>query len=260
MRLNKNTEREKKIMYSYDTRIRYSETDADLQLSMVGLVKHFQDATIFDSENGKAGMAYLNPKNLVWVLSSWQIEISRMPRLNELVKITTIPYEFRSFMGFRNFLMETEEGEVLAKANSLWTLINTKTGRPEKPDEFLVSAYGLGEKIEMNYKPRKIQVEGEARVLEGFKVLPTQIDSNHHLNNTEYVNMAVACLPEQKKITEMRVEYKTSAHLGDTIVPYVYEQEEEHKTQIQLCGMQEKEGKVDIYAIIEFSFEQKQYN
>lgn len=243
-------------MYSYDARIRYSETDAELKLSMVGLVKYFQDATIFDSESGKAGMKYLNPKNLVWVLSSWQIEIIRMPSLNEVVTITTIPYEFKSFMGFRNFLMETADGEVLAKATSLWTLINTKTGRPEKLDDFLLSAYGLGEKIEMNYKSRKIQVEGDARVLDGFKVLPTQIDSNHHMNNAEYVNMAVACLPEQAKIVEMRVEYKASAYLGDTIVPYIYEQEENevHKMQVQLCSMQKGEEKKETYAILEFSY------
>lgn len=243
-------------MYSYDARIRYSETDADLKLSMVGLVKYFQDATIFDSESGKAGMAYLNPKNLVWVLSSWQIEIIRMPSLNEVVTITTIPYEFKSFMGFRNFLMETVDGEVLAKATSLWTLINTKTGKPERPDDFLLSAYELGEKIEMNYKSRKIQVEGEARVLDGFKVLPTQIDSNHHVNNAEYVNMAVACLPEWKQIKEMRVEYKTSAYLGDVIVPYIYEQEGDgvRKMQVQLRSMQNEEEKIDTYAVLEFSY------
>lgn len=243
-------------MYSYDARIRYSETDAELKLSMVGLVKYFQDATIFDSESGKAGMKYLNPKNLVWVLSSWQIEIIRMPSLNEVVTVTTIPYEFKSFMGFRNFLMETADGEVLAKATSLWTLINTQTGRPEKPDDFLLSAYELGEKIDMNYKPRKIHVEGEARVLDGFKVFPTQIDSNHHVNNAEYVNMAVACLPEQANIVEMRVEYKTSAYLGDVIVPYIYEKEEDNlrKMQIQLCSEKKAEEKQDIYAIIEFSY------
>ena len=244
-------------MYSYDARIRYSETDADLKLSMVGLVKYFQDATIFDSESGKAGMTYLNPRNLVWVLSSWQIEINRMPNLNEVVTITTIPYEFKSFMGFRNFLMETADGETLAKATSLWTLINMQTGKPEKPDEFILSAYELGEKIEMNYKPRKIHVEGDAQVLDGFKVLPTQIDSNHHVNNAEYVNMAVACLPERKQIREMRVEYKTSAYLGDVIVPYIYEQntDAEQKMQIQLCGKnQEEASKMDTYAVIEFSY------
>lgn len=244
-------------MYSFDTRVRYSETNADLELSMVGLVKYLQDVTIFDSERGSANMACLQQQHLVWLLGAWQIVIERMPKLNEEIKITTLPYEFKGFMGLRNFIVETMKGEVLAKANSVWSLINTETGRPQRPSEMILAAYELSEKIDMEYKPRKISAQGDARVLDGFQVLLTQIDSNHHMNNAEYVNLAVSCLPEHAQIREMRVEYKTSAYLGDVIVPYVYEQQEDgmQKMQIQLCGAnKEDSSKLDTYAVIEFSY------
>lgn len=242
-------------MYSYNTRIRYSETNAALELSIAGLVKYLQDVTIFDSERGIANMRNLEQRHLVWLLGAWQIVITRMPKMNEEIKITTLPYEFKGFMGLRNFVVETVNGEVLAKANSVWSLIDTELGKPQRIDAELLAAYELSDKIDMDYKPRKIAVQGEAKILESYQVLPTQIDSNHHMNNAEYVNLAVACLPEGAQIKELRVEYKVSAYLGDMIIPCVYEQEEDgiRKMQVQLCGEQ-KEDKRDTFAIIEFSY------
>ena len=44
-----------------------------------------------------AAYAYLMPRNLVWVLASWQIEIKRMPALNERVVIGTLPMILKGF-------------------------------------------------------------------------------------------------------------------------------------------------------------------
>ena len=56
------------------------------------------------------GREYLEEKHLAWVLSFWQIVIERRPGQNEQVKTGTFPYEFKGFMGMRNFLMEDTEG------------------------------------------------------------------------------------------------------------------------------------------------------
>lgn len=237
-------------MYSYSANIRFSETDSDLNLSILGLVNYFQDAAIFEAENGKINMDYLGERHLAWLLSSWQIVINRMPHLNEKVIITTIPYEFRGFMGYRNFIMKSEQGEVLSTATSIWTLVDIEQVKPVRPTQEILNGYEISEKLDMEYKPRKIKLSGNRTEKEAFAVHKSQIDSNHHVNNAEYVRMALDYLPEGSRITELRVEYKTSAYLGELIHPVVYE--EPGCVQISL-----NKEKQETYAVVEFSYIQK---
>ena len=47
------------------------------------------------------------------------------------------------------------------------------------------------------------------------------IDSNHHMNNEKYVMLAQQLLPNDFEISELRVEYRKEAKLGDTVISYV---------------------------------------
>ena len=105
-------------MYAFDSRIRYSETDSEGYLTLDALLNYFQDCSTFHSEDVGLGIGYMKEIGQVWVLSSWQIVVNRYPKLGEKVKIVTLPYELKVFLGYRNFAMLDEQGEYLAKANS----------------------------------------------------------------------------------------------------------------------------------------------
>ena len=122
-------------MYTFDGRIRYSEVGENGCLSLQSLLDYFQDCSTFHSEDIGLGLEYMNQIGQVWLLSAWQICIGRYPKYGERVVIGTAPYEFRGFMGLRNFLMQTKEGEALAWANSIWTLMDREKMRPVKPNE-----------------------------------------------------------------------------------------------------------------------------
>lgn len=59
------------------------------------------------------------------------------------------------------------------------------------------------------------------------------MDTNYHVNNGQYIRIAMECLPagllqkENAHIRQMRAEYKKQAHLGDRIYPVVYSEGEE---------------------------------
>lgn len=208
-------------MYSFNSRIRYSECDSQCKLRLEALLNYFQDASTFQSEELGAGFEYLEPRNLVWVLASWQIDIKRYPALGERVVIGTHPHDFKGFLGSRNFCMMTEEGEMLAQANSLWTLLNFDTMKPTMAPKELTDKYEVEPPLEMEYVGRKIRIEGEAIPGEPIVVRKQHLDSNYHVNNAQYVSMAVDCLPEGFNIGGLRVEYKKQAHLNDVLFPFV---------------------------------------
>ena len=94
-------------MYTFESRIRYSEADMNDRLTIESLLDYFQDCSTFHSEDLGLGVDYLRKKHLAWVLNAWQIDVERFPKVAEYVRIGTAPYGFKGFIGYRNFLMES---------------------------------------------------------------------------------------------------------------------------------------------------------
>ena len=212
-------------MYTFDSRIRYSEADSEGRLTLAALINYFQDCSTFHSEDVGLGMRYLKEKNLAWVLSSWQIVASRYPVVGEHVTVGTQPYDLRGFLGYRNFFMTDEKGCYVAKANTLWTLLNMNTSKPSPVTEDMIQCYGLGEKLEMEYAPRKIAVPQGGVIQEPIIVKKHNIDTNHHVNNQQFVDITMDFLPDNFIVGQLRAEYKKQAFLGDVLTPYVAEED-----------------------------------
>jgi acyl-ACP thioesterase len=195
---------------------------------MEALMNYFQDCSTFQSEDGGIGIDYLGERDQAWVVNSWQVDVSRYPRLGEKVIIGTIPYEIKGFVGCRNYFMDTEDGERLAVANSVWALINIKKGGPVRVTPDILEGYPIEEKLPMEYLPRKISFpkEGDIKKAEKIPVQPYHLDTNQHVNNNQYINMGMGVIRSLEDncevmptVQRLRAEYRVQAHLGDVIYP-----------------------------------------
>lgn len=210
-------------MYSFDGRIRYSETDNDENITIPAIIDYFQDAAIFHTMDAGAGIGTLLANNCAWMVCAWQIEILRYPKHGERVVVSTWPYSFRHFMGERNCVLATPEGEQLILANCIWTFVDIKEGKPKIVPDEIIGLYELGKPLEMEYKGRKIILPKEdGEELCHIMVEKQHIDSLNHVNNGQYVKMALALRQGKKPVKSVRVEYKNQAHLGDIIKPVRY--------------------------------------
>lgn len=207
-------------MYSYQSRIRYSELDETGHLKMESLLDYFQDCSTFHSEDIGLGVEYLKKNQFIWVMSSWQIVVERFPKLGETVTIATAPYDFKGFIGYRNFLMADEGGNRLAYANTIWSLIDTKTARPKKPTEEMLAGYVLEPKLDMDYAPRRIALPEEMEEGEPIVIRAHHLDTNHHVNNGQYVRIAMDSLKKNCPVRQLRAEYKKQSVLGDVLIPF----------------------------------------
>lgn len=208
-------------MYTIDRTVAFSETGPDDMIKITNLIDYYQDICTFQSEDLGVGTGFLKERGIGWVASSWQIEVMRYPRLDEKIVVTTFPYEFKGAMGMRNFKMETRDGEVLSVANSIWSLINRESLMLIKVIPEIQEAYDLVPKLEMEYLPRKIKNPEEVAALDPVPVMYHHLDFNNHVNNAQYVAIAEDLLPEVRRASRIRVEYRASARFGDTIYPYV---------------------------------------
>ena len=103
----------------------------------------------------------------------------------------------------------------------------------------------------MDYAPRKIKLPEDMIPQEAFVVQKHHLDTNHHVNNCQYICMAEDFLPADFEIYQMRAEYKMQAKLGDAICPKV-------KTEAEkiVVSLDDTEGKP--YAIVEFQHKKQE--
>ena len=238
-------------MYSFKSKIRYSETDSCGKLTLESLLDYFQDCSAFQSESLGVGYEYMRERKLVWVLSYWQIVVDRFPDFCEDVEIGTFPYGFKGCLGQRNFFMKDREGRFLAKADSLWTLIDMEHFKLTNIPQDIASHYREEEKLPMEYAGRKITVPDGGTFREQITVNPHHLDTNRHVDNGQYVRMAAAYLPEGFEIRQMRVEYRKQAMLRDVLHLYVAERASEDGKEIYTISLQDEAGKA--YANVEFT-------
>lgn len=208
-------------MYSFESRVRYSEVTKNKHMDITSIINYFQDCSTFQSEDLGIGISYLESRHRCWILNAWQIQFNRFPSLGEKITISTWPYAFKSMFGYRNFTIQDQDGAICAVANSTWVLMDSITQRPLRvtPDD--MSDYHIEAPYPMEYVSRKILLPTELATLDSFPVVKSNIDTYNHVNNGQYINMAKEYLPIDFPLKQLRAEYRNSAHIGDTIVPKI---------------------------------------
>lgn len=244
-------------MFSFDTKVRYSETGEGGKLSAPAAINLFQDTFTLHGEALGLGNPDGAEKERVWVLNSWQILFRRMPAMGERIRVSTKCYDLKDFYDCRNFLILDEKEEVCIVASSLWVYMDVKRKRPVKFDTSVLQEGHVEKPYPMANAGRKVLLPGEPEdytKCEEIKVKRSMIDTNSHVNNCEYVRMGLDLLPAsfpEEKLRQVRVEYKKPAVLGDVIYPEYLHDKDEKKVYMAL-----KDGSGNLYVGMEFAEEE----
>ena len=227
-------------MYTFKSTVRFSETGKDSKLTIPHLISYFQDCSTLHGNKAGLDRKKLIKMERAWFLSSWQIVINKRPGIDEKIEVETRAYEIRGFYGLRNFIMYNEAKEVCAYANSIWFYVDTKKGRPVKYEQKDGTGFEIDEEFPMEKADRKIIIpENADKTKKGdrLKVRESHLDSNYHMNNREYVRIALDFMPDSFDIDDLRqirVEYKKAAVLDEIMVPVYYFDVENKKIFVSL--------------------------
>jgi acyl-ACP thioesterase len=214
-------------MYEFTSKVRYSEITPDGRMTLPALTTRMQDCSVFHSEAIGRGPECWIEQDRGWIIVSWQILIHRMPVFGESITTKTWAYRFHRIEGDRNFLVQDEEGRILAETNARYIYFDLKNQIPVPVPEEEQSGFGVEEPLRtFTYSPRKILLpKVEPEEVDPITVQPMSIDTNHHVNNIAYIQMADSCLPEGARVREMRIQYSQQAYLGDVLYRKLYREE-----------------------------------
>lgn len=232
-------------MYSFKSRVRYSEVDKDGYLSIEAMMKYFQDCSSFHSEELGVGIDFLKANNLTWMIVAWHVQIFRRPGLGEEITIGTWPHSFKHVKGGRNFVLIDEKGETIARADSEWVLFNIEQNRITKVPKEVSEPYALEEALDMGGFGKIAVGDKQLTECDRIAVSPFFLDTNGHVNNVKYLSIADGYVADKEPYNEFRAEYRNQAFLRDEIC--VYTQNVNGKNQVIL-----KNQKDELLVNIEF--------
>ncbi len=208
--------------YRMNHTVIYSETDARGLLSLPSFFALFQEAALLHAERLGFGETYCEREGRLWVLSRLLLEIDSLPSHREEILLETWPKRPQGPFANRDFQLIGSDGQIHARATSMWLLLDSSTMRPVRPQSVFADFPfdELGEVI-AGTAP-KVSADGEGRESElNVTVRYSDLDQNNHVNNTRYVRWFLDCYtPEEILNTrsfKFLISYQRAAEFNDSI-------------------------------------------
>ena len=210
-------------MYTLNYKVTTSTCDSEGRLKLYSALQMMQDCSEMWIDSEPEVKAYFARENMAQLLASRQVEVMRVPSFKEELTVTTSVYDMKPMFGFRNTFIYDAYGRPCYRTWSMGAFVAKATGKLKRVDDAVANTLLIEPQLEMNYRDRRIILpHAQGETLEPIRVLRADIDYNRHLNNANYVRMAMELLPDDFKVSGLRVEYRVAAKLGDSLVPTLY--------------------------------------
>jgi len=210
-------------MYTLDYLVTTSTCDSEGRLKLYSALQMMQDCSEMWIDSEPAARKFFNDNNMTQLLATRQVEVIRVPRFKERLTVTTSIYEVMPMYGFRNTFIRDAQGNPCYRTWSMGAFVDLATGKLARISDDAIASLTLEPKQEMNYRGRRISLpKQDGTVMDPVRVMRADIDYNRHMNNANYVRIAMELLPEGFEVRDMRVEYRIAARLDDLLTPTVY--------------------------------------
>lgn len=134
-----------------------------------------------------AGYAYMRTKSLAFALTRTELHMEKYPKIGEKVVCRTWAAPVMKWMYPRYFIFETEEGERLGYAGTIWVLLDLNERKMVAPSALDVEI-ATGDLTPPMRMPAKASGPAEGGEIREYLPGYSEIDVNHHVNNTRYVS------------------------------------------------------------------------
>lgn len=158
-------------------------------------------------------------KGLGFLLSRSQIRIDAPLRAYEDIEVRTWCPPSRALSFLRCFQI-LRDGVVVAEALTTWALMDVKNKTLVKVKDF-VGEFPVGDPLDEATLPKRVRIGSgvEMPCVGHRRIVYSDLDFNHHMNNTRYADMLCDFLPDMdgKYVSSLSLAYLHEAAYGDDI-------------------------------------------
>jgi len=201
--------------------VRVFECDPSSKLSISSLLNYMQDIAADHTVELNITIPELLKRGLTWMLSRYHIHVVRYPFYHEKTIMKTWIAEHDGMFSIRDFTLESEQGQILARMTSSWVLydiVNKKIVNVSDTlplDEHIIHERAIDDSFSKLMLPNTPQysVDPQIRRLD--------IDINNHVNNRVTIEWALEPVPDEIiknfNLSEIEITFKSQAFYGDKI-------------------------------------------
>lgn len=159
-----------------------------------------------------------------WVLSRIKVRYNSWPKWQDRVTLETWHKGMQMLFGLRDFVLHTEEGDPAIVSTSSWLIMNSRTRRIERANNFYNnpeilsqanSKNAIEEPCDRLKSPAQMEVVGE------HIVKYSDLDALGHTNNAKYAEWTTDCIaPEifrNYRVKEFQINFNAETKLGEHI-------------------------------------------
>ncbi len=206
-------------VFRVESRVSYFDVDPRLRYTPTAYWRTLQDAAAGHATALDMATEQLRRQGQTWMLSRMIVEIDRAPLLGESFVVETWPStKLRGVRAVRDFAMTTPQGETLARASSLWVIVDLNTRRPLRvPDEIVQLRTDPGYLIPSFRDAIPVSIE----TTRTFQAEWSDADQNEHVNNVSYVRWVIDAHPrnflETHELHSIELHYLRELAVGDAV-------------------------------------------
>lgn len=176
---------------------RYYEMDYHGELTPTTILSLFEESS-FSHLDATGWDAYrLRKEGYGWILVQGGFSMNRYPRYRERFSIETWVTATRLFYGYREFRVLGEAEEELGHADSLWVFYDLGRKRPTKVLKDILDAWRPDPSKDVRRAPVPEGIQTPESVSDlAYDVRLSDIDTNGHVNNVNYLEWGLESVPE----------------------------------------------------------------
>ena len=160
---------------------------------------------------------------LGWVVVQYHMDVKKMPRLGQKLKITTQATSYNKYFFYRDFWGDDEDGNRMVEATSAFVLIDIKARKIVSAADRLEDKFGAEETTKLVRFPR-VKVPDEFDFEQAQHIGYYNIDVNKHVNNSYYFDWMVDTLDmdfiSSHSLKSMDIKYDKELNMASDPVSY----------------------------------------
>ena len=216
---------------SKDWAINFTQCSSNGYLKYTDLCNLLQLTAASHSEIGGISFTDMQEFDQAWVLSRMRVEITELPKWNDIVTVKTWINSLENSRSVRALEMYVN-GNKIVGSETFWAVFNTKIRRPEAlalPFEH----YELYPENKATNKPfSKINLKNEKEIVFEKTVVLSDLDIVNHVNNVKYLEWCLDFVDEElilnQKIKSFEMNFLKELSLKDKVV--IHESSTENTT------------------------------
>ena len=191
-------------------------------LTNKGILRMLQEIACTNSATCGFGVNDTHSTGLGWIILNWKLKVFSRPIWNTKLKINTWSSSQSLLFFTRDFEVFDEDDNLIAIATSKWVLFDLKKGSLAKITDDFKAMYKEVDKHVFNTSTiGKLKEPENSQMVCEYTVQKRDIDTNHHVNNLIYLDLAYEVLPNDiffnTDFKNVEIMYKHEAKLGDTL-------------------------------------------